>query len=173
MPNVHGIRDFNLLVLSSDGTPTTTQGLVTKVDLPVIEREFDSDARSGFPGIVSYAQGFKEMECSLTLKGVSRTLEDALLASINGEVSLQLSAAAESDDGSILAYIVTMRGSVMQLPTGLSLTPQENAETTFSMRVNYYARTFGGSTFVYDPRNNVFSVNGTDYLLAKRTALGV
>lgn len=174
MPNpIYGIRDWGLLVLSSTGTPTSAVGLCTKVDLPVIERELDRDPRSGLPGVVSYAQGLKEMECSLTLKGVSQALEDAILSSINGEISLQLSAVAEGDDGSILSYIVTMRGVVATFPTGLSLEPQSNAEVEMMVAVNYYSRVFSGSTLIYDPKASIFSVNNVDYLQAKRSAMGI
>lgn len=174
MPStVYGIKDYNLLVLDANGNPTSTQGMITELNLPNLERTFDDDQRSAAMGKTSYAQGFDVLEASFTIKGITPALEDAIFGSVNGNVSFQISAVAEGDDGSILSYILVLRGKIMTLPTGGSLNPGENRESEVGMRCNYISRTFQTSTLVIDFINNQYIVNGVDLWAARRAILGV
>lgn len=173
MINGYHIKDWTATILNTNNQPTSLQGMVTEADLPDIEREYDTEKRAGLPGVVSFPMGWGEMESTITLRNVSEGFFDAIASTVNGELSLQLTGIAEnSETNATVSYLCTVRGSVMSMPMG-SFSAQESAEFELGIKVNYVSRALGASTFIYDPRNFIWSVNGVNLLEARKQSLGV
>lgn len=171
--NGYIIKDWTATLLNANNQPTSLQGMVTEADLPDIEREYDTEKRVGLPGVVSFPMGWGEMESTITLRNVSEGFLDAIAGTVNGELSLQLTGIAENTEtGSMVSYFCTVRGSVMTMPMG-SFSAQEVAEFELGIKVNYVSRTLGNSSFIYDPRNFIWSVNGVNLLESRKQSLGV
>lgn len=167
------VRDYLLTILDILGNPTSTQGIATTIDLGEIEFEFDDEKRAGQSGVVSRRLTPNAIETSVTTLGMSQELHDVLVGSVNGEISFQLTASDEdAETGLIIPVKIVLRGAVSTIPLG-SYNPQANSEWEFGMMANYVERKWGDSTFIYDPRNFIWSLNGKNLWQARKDALGV
>lgn len=169
-----GISAWVMQFLDPDGNPTDGQGMTTEADVGNLVQTFDDDARSGYPGAISYAQGFDPVEASFTFKGISEEFLTAIQNSVNGESSIQLNAAAEDDiSGTSVKYELILRGKIMEYPTGGSFSANETTEFTLTFRVNSLRRNFGASSFAYNPRQHEWIVNGVNKFAQRKAALGL
>lgn len=167
------IQHYVLTGLDANGTPTSTQGIVTDVDLGELEFAFDNDKRAGAYGVVSRRLTPDEYEVTFSTVGMTQELHNLLVGGVNSEISFQLSAIDEdTETGAIIPIKIVMRGAVSSIPFG-SYTPQNNSNWDIGFMVNYIDRKWGDSTFIYDPRNFIWSINGKNLLADRKAALGV
>ena len=171
--NSYIVRDWTATILDAANKLTNLQGMVTGIDLPDIERDYDTEKRVGLPGVVSFPMGWTDMESSVSFRNMTEGFLEAIQGTVDGELSLQLTGIAEnSETGTVMSYLSLIRGSVMTLPMG-SFSAQEVTEFELGIKVNYISRSLGASNFIYDPRNFIWSVNGVNRLEARKQILGV
>lgn len=168
---VRDILAWNVKMLDIDNAPIAVGGLATEFELPTLEREFDTEKRAGESGVISRPKFWNELEASFTLMSYSEEFHSALLKNVAKTVTMQLSASAADANGSSVVYTASMRGFYSEFPMGSF--SDTDFEIEITLKVNYLSVQFGTQTFVYDPANYIYSVNGANVLANIKTDLGL
>lgn len=168
---VRDIQAWNVSMLDINNAPVAMAGLATELELPTLEREFDTDKRAGESGIISRPKHFSEVECSFTLMSISEEFMSAILQNVAKTVTFNFSAAALDSAGASAVYSLAMRGFYNSLPFGNI--DDVSSEIEIGFNVNFFTFTFGAQTMTYDPANYIYSVNGTNLLANIKTTLGL
>jgi phage tail tube protein FII len=154
------IQHWNATLLDVNNAPINLKGIVTELTAPTLERDFDTDKRSGEIGVVPRPKFFNEVEVSFTVRRVFPAFSKALLEAVNKPLTLQCNTIIENSDGSNNMYSWFIRGYHSSIPLGdLSA---DGMEAEVSLMAHYLSLTFGTLTLVYDPVNYVYSINGVN-----------
>lgn len=168
------ILGWNGKILDINNSPRNLKGLLTDITAPALERDFDTDKRSGEMGIVPRPRHITEIEVSFTVAKISKELIRALLeglGSYNKTVTLQATAIVPNDAGVNEAYIWNVRGYMSSVPLGdLSA---DGIEAEFALMATYINISFGSDfAFVYDPENYIYSINNVNQWSDLKTLIG-
>jgi phage tail tube protein FII len=170
--SIYEVSHWNMMILE-DGTPITSikpQGIITDLTLPSLERDMDTTKRAGELGVVPRPKFFNEMELSFTIKSYFEDFLESLAKGMQTAITIRAVTCIESDAGVPSAYVVESKGFVSSLPFGDLSADGLESEITFM--AFYLKATLGTSTIIYDPRNYVYSINGTNVFDAEKTMLG-
>lgn len=155
---------------TEDDITANLKGIITDLSSPVLEREFDTAKRAGELGVVPRPTFFNEVEISFSIRAI---FEDFLRACVTGtsrSVTLTATACLEADDNTTQPYRFICRGFVSSLPFGdLS---EGGLEAEITMMCHYLSVTLGSTfTMIYDPRNYVLSIDGTNLFANVKTVI--
>jgi phage tail tube protein FII len=153
---------WNAKFISSDTTPTTVKpsGIITDLTLPTLTREMDDTVRAGELGVVSRPKKFGELAVSFNVKSYDEDLYEILLTGMSQYLTMEATTCMSTDAGVVTTYKVECKGFVNELPLGeLS---EDGFESEVSMMCYYLKTTFGSKVSIYDPRNYVLSIDGTN-----------
>ncbi len=158
---------WNLRV--ADSTSVTGNAEITDLELPNIVREFDTDRRVGYAGVVPLPTGFGELELTFTTTKVDPNFYK-ILASL-GEVAF-LFTGVEQSGTELTTHTIACFGFVENLPLGTFGVDSSEYELTAKIsRVEVQVN--GVQVLVYDPKSYIYSVNGVNQMLNIRTTLGI
>lgn len=167
------ISKWVISIIKEDGSFVTTQGIATSVTFPGINRNFDTEARAGLPGILPVPLSYTEQELTISLRGTSKNFTKELARRYQLPITLQLSAIGcdivNNSDVPIHGYVV---GNI-QNALNLELTAQDAATSEISIYVTKYELDIDGDKIIYSPADYVFMVDGTNILASQATALGI
>lgn len=141
-------------------TEVALKGVITDLTAPTLEREFDTAKRAGELGVVPRPKYFNEVEISFTVRNIFKELITGLVTGTARSITLTATACIEADDNSVEAYQIVAKGFVSSLPMGdLS---EDGYESEVTMMCYEFTANLGDFTMVYNPRNYVLSINGTN-----------
>lgn len=168
---IKAVQHWNL-TLSDDDAGTTdvrTTGIITDLDLPELTSDFDTDIRAGELGVVARPKRMEELELSFTAVYPSNELMAAVARSKTIPVKLTATVCVENDGVSPVAYIVEGRGYNAAMPLGgLSA---DGIEMEYTFMLYYLSVTMGTFSMIYNPREYIFSINGTNMYAAVKTII--
>lgn len=162
------ITFWNLNVTNSESV--TAMAEVTDLSLPNISREFDTDRRVGYAGVISIPKGFGEMDLSFTTKKVTKGFYN-IITSL-GEVNFNFTG-IDQGSTSFDTHLVVCSGFCEQIPLGeFSASDGGTYEVTAKInRIETYIN--GDSIMIFDPKSYIYTVNGVNQFANIKTALGV
>ena len=162
------LKNLNLFV---DGN--NFAGKVKELVPPVLTLVTEDERNGGMDGTDDIDLGLEKMTAEFTLSGYE---EDALSRwglSPGNTVPLVFRAGLESDDGSVIALVITMTAKIRSADLG-TWTPGQKSEPKFMATVTYYKLEHGGQTLIeIDVNNMIRTIGGTDQLASTRQALGI
>lgn len=163
--SLYEIIHWNATIIDAT-TPTIAdvkpQGIITELELPKLVREVDTTKRAGESGTVPRLKFWTDMEMSFNCKATFKEMSTALakMSHISGTVKLT---ACLTDDANVTtAYIVECKGFITEFDVGKF--SDNGYEATYKMAVYYLKATLGTFILISDPRNYIFSINGTNLL---------
>jgi phage tail tube protein FII len=166
-PTVH----WNAIFTTTDTTPVVVKpsGIITDLTLPSLTREVDDTVRAGELGVVPRPKKYGELEVSFTLAAIFDTLHQTLVKGTNQTLIMEAVTCVIPDSGAAVAHKVECRGFVTELPLGeLS---EDGYEAEITMMCWYLKVTMGTKITIYDPRNYVLSVDGTNLFASVATII--
>lgn len=170
--SLYNISHWNAKIIQ-DVTPVVPnlipKGIITDLSMPTLEREMDTTKRAGELGAVARPKLFNELEMSFTMVSVFREMLEALTRGMQKSFTLEATACIEPDTGAVLPYIVSAKGFVSSMPFG-DLSP-DGFESEITMMCYYMSATLGTTAIIYDPRNYVLSLNGTNLFADVKTII--
>lgn len=148
-------------------------GDVLEMTPPKLAIKKDEHRAGGMDAPVDIDMGMEKMEAGFSFsKYCPDTLKMFGLADGN-TVPLTFRAATQSDDGTVTAVKIEMRGKLTEADKG-TWKPGEKATLAFKMSCRYYKEEVGGVVIhEIDIDNFVRKINGVDVLKDMRTALGM
>ncbi len=162
------LRNINMFV---DGRGYA--GQVDEVVPPKLTVKTEEFRAGGMDGAVEIDQGLEKLEATLKTSGIDRTLLEQWGVNSGARVAITLRGALQSEDGTVRAVVVRLRGRVKEIDWG-TWKPGEKVPMTAMVSVWYYKLEHAGAVIhEVDVENMIRIVNGTDQLEALRTALAV
>lgn len=168
---IKAIQHWNLTLSDDDNTTTDvrTTGIITDLDLPELTTDFDTDLRAGELGVVSRPKRLTDLDLSFTAVYPSQELMAAVARSKTIPATLRATVCVENDGVSPVAYIVEGKGYNETMPLGgLSA---DGIEMEYTFKLYYLTLTLDSFTLIYDPRNYIFSINGTNLYASVKTII--
>jgi P2 family phage contractile tail tube protein len=154
--------------LTPPGVDFTPNGIITELNLPTLERDMDTTKRAGELGIIPRPKFFNELEVTFTVKALYAQFLEALARGMTKSMTITATTCLQSDTA-LKAYIVVLRGFISSLPLGSLSADGLEAEVT--MMCNYFSTTIDTNIIIYDPRNFVYSINGTNLFADMKTMI--
>jgi phage tail tube protein FII len=169
--SLYEVTHWLLKITPSGVSPVATipKGIITELTLPTLEREMDNTKRAGELGVVSRPKYYNEMSLEFTVKYFYKELIEALIKGTNESITLEATACLQPDTGTAKAYKVLAKGFVNSLPLGdLS---SDGLESKISLMCWYLECNLDTSTIIFDPRNYILSMNGTNIFESVKTII--
>lgn len=158
--SLYELSNWNARIILADDSIEQPSGIITDLTLPTLEREMDTTKRAGELGVVSRPSYFSEVELSFTIKNTYAGFFEALVTGMNQSITLEANTCIIPDTGTPTAYVVSGKGFVSSLPLGdLSA---DGMEAEITMMCWYVTADLGGVAMIYDPRNYILSLDGTN-----------
>lgn len=165
---VNVLRNVNLFV---DGRGYA--GVIDEVSPPKLTVKTEEFRAGGMDGPVEIDQGIEKLECTLKTASIDAGLLRQWGIARGALAPLTLRGALQSEDGTVRAAVVQVRGRVKEIDWG-AWKPGEKAQMTAVVACRYYKLELDGETVhEVDVENMVRIVDGVDQLAAQRTALGI
>ena len=148
-------------------------GQVEEVNLPKLTIKTEEHRDGGMDAPIEIDMGMQKLECSFTTSRIDAGLLRRFGLGPNNLVPLTFRAALESEDGTVVPVVATIRGNVKEIDYG-AWKPGEKAKLKPMVTVRYYKLEYDGEVLhEIDIDNMVRIIDGTDRLEAQRTALGI
>ena len=162
------LRNCNLFV---DGQGYA--GRLDEVVLPKLTVKTEEFRAGGMDAPVELDQGMEKLECSMSSSGIDATLLQQWGVVTGALVPLTVRGALQSEDGTVTAVVVQLRGHVKEIDFG-TWKPGEKVPMKAMVACRYYKLEHGGTTIhEIDVVNMLRIVNGTDQLAEQRAAIGI
>lgn len=162
------ITFWNLAVTNAE--LVTAMAEVTDLTLPNISREFDTDRRVGYAGVISIPKGFGEMDLSFTTKKVTKGFYN-ILTSL-GEVNFQFTG-IDQGGTEFDTHLVVCSGFCENVPLG-EFSAADGGTYELTAKINRIEKYINGeSVLIFDPKSYTYTVNGVNQFANIRTALGI
>lgn len=164
--SIYEITHYNFSILlppvapATEPTPLALNGVATDVTLPELVREVDTTKRIGELGLVPRPKTYNELELSFTIKAIFEGLLTALIEGSVASYQVEMTTCLQNDDGTIIPYTLLGDGYFTSIPFGQLGSDGLESEVTmmlWKMQVN-----IDDTEIIYDPRNYILSVNGTN-----------
>lgn len=172
LQSLYEISHWNMtLIDAASPTPPDVKpsGIVTDLDLPMLTMAFDTTKRAGELGIVQRPKYFEETELTFTVKSVFKELIEALAKGFRTSYTLKATACLEADNGTVKPYVIESKVFTGEMPFGgLSA---DGLEAEYNLKPYYVKATLDTTIIIYDPRNYVFSINGTNLYTNIKTVI--
>lgn len=148
-------------------------GKIRDINPPDLSIATEDYRAGGMDAPTALDMGMEALETSFVLLPYEAELIKLFGIKERATVPFRVQAARESDDGSVTNVTMRMRGRITSIARG-TWTPGTPAETTITMRLDYYQEEIDGETVVeIDINNRIRNIGGTDQLEAVRAALGI
>lgn len=162
------LRNVNLFV---DGRGYA--GTVEEVNLPKLTVATEEHRGGGMDAPAEIDMGLEKLECDWSCAAIDAEMLKAWGVAPGNAIPATFRGALESEDGTVKAVEVRVRGAVKEVDWG-AWKPGEKAPLKCMMAVRYYKLTHDGSVIhEIDVDNMKRIVNGTDRLAEQRAALGI
>lgn len=152
--------------LGTTGTSADARGFMTNIDVSPIERDVDNEPRIGEGGEPTMPTTFKAMNCSATLKGISKVCFNLCVVAHAQKtmITLQLTGKAQDryDPTIIENAVMKATGYVLVAPIYTSMTPKEKAEMSLQIGMKEYYQALGSETLRINPSEKIYEVNGVN-----------
>jgi len=173
--SIYEITHWNAALLFEDTDPQDNisaplKGIITDLTAPILEREFDTTKRAGELGVVPRPKFYNEVEISFSVRNIYKDFLEALVKGTQRTLQITSTACIESDAGVVEAYEYICKGFVSSLPFGdLS---EDGLEAEITMMCHYTQIKLGTTLdIIYDPRNYVLSIGGTNLYAGVKTII--
>lgn len=170
--SVYEVAHWNAIIDSDNATPANKvlpKGVITDLTLPTLERDVDTTKRAGELGVVPRPKFFNEMEMSFSVKAVFKEMIEALARGMQTSYTIKATACLESDSGVPKPYIIEAKGFTTGFPLGELSADGLEAEYTFM--AFYLKLTLDTTIIIYDPRNYIYSIGGTNLFAAVKDVI--
>lgn len=148
-------------------------GKIRDLNLPDLSLSTEEYRAGGMDAPTTLDMGMEALEASFVIQPYEAELIKLFGLKERATVPFRVQAARESDDGAVTSVVARMRGRITQIGRG-TWSAGSVAETTITMRLDYYEEEIDGETVVeIDVNNYVRNIGGSDQLEAVRTALGI
>jgi len=162
---------WNATLTSIASLNQSLKGIITDVSSDGLQRDFDTAIRAGEMGVVPRPRHFGEFSVSFTAVKFSQGIIKTLWEAVNDRVTLTANAIIGSDAGTNEAYQWSVKGYPSALPLGDL--GEDGLSSEFTLMCDYLSISYGTFALIYDPKNNIYSVNGTNLQASVNTLLGV
>jgi len=148
-------------------------GKIDEVTPPKLTIKTEEHRAGGMDAPAELDMGMEKLECDLSTSGIDKELLKLWGVAPGNLVPLTFRGALESEDGTVKAVVMTIRGKVREIDFG-TWKPGEKAPMKATVACRYYKLEIDGEALhEIDVDNMVRTINGTDQLAAQRTALGL
>ena len=148
-------------------------GAVDEFSPPKLTVKTEEFRAGGMDAPVEIDQGLEKLECTLKTSSIDAGLLKQWGVAQGAATPLTLRGALVSEDGTVRAAVVHVRGRVKEIDWG-EWKPGEMAQMTAAVACRYYKLEIDGETVhEIDVENMIRVVDGVDQLEAQRTALGI
>lgn len=148
-------------------------GNVDEYTPPQLNLSTEDYRAGGMDAPVTLDMGMEALETSFVLSAYDADVLRQFGIAEGEKVPFVGRGALESYDGTVTAVRHTMRGKITGIDRG-TWSPGTRATMTITIRLDYYREEHDGSTIhEIDIENMTRVINGTDYMSAIRTALGI
>lgn len=148
-------------------------GKMRDINLPDLAVQTEDYRAGGMDAPTALDMGMNALETSFVIQPYEAELIKLFGIKERATVPFRVQAARENDAGNVTNVVIRMRGRIVTLARG-TWSPGSVAETTITMRLDYYQEEIDGEVVVeIDVNNYVRNIGGTDQLEAVRAALGI
>ena len=162
------LRNLNVVI---DGRGYA--GRAEEVTPPKLTIKTEDVRHGGMDAPIGIDQGQEKMEAMVKFGSVDRDLLRLWGVVTGGRIAMTLRGALVSEDGTVTAIVMEMRGAVVEVDWG-SWKPGATGTMTLKLEPRYYRLTHGGEEVCeVDVLGMKRVVNGVDQLAAQRGAIGL
>lgn len=162
------LRNMNLFV---DGRGYA--GRIDELTLPKLTVKMEEHRAGGMDAPVELDMGMEKLEAEFSLSAFDLEVLRLWGITAGAQAAFTARGALQSEDGTVTALVVHMRGQIRELDHG-TWKPGEKAMLKASLALRYYKLTHGQTVVTeIDVENMVRVVGGVDQLAAMRQALGI
>ena len=162
------LRNVNLFV---DGKGYA--GQVMEVNLPKLTVKTEEHRDGGMDAPVEIDMGLEKLECDFSTSSIDLGLLRVWGLAPGNLVPVTFRGALESEDGTVVPAVATVRGTVKEVDWG-TWKSGEKSPLKCAMAVRYYKFELNAElVHEIDVDNMIRTVNGVDRLEQQRVALGI